>query len=88
VESLTPPDEVNELDHYIFVIRTRIGEYPGLCPGLNPDSKADKSTEKQIHYIDIKSEGLRDVLRSVLQDVKGICLREGKPSVQLPLAFQ
>jgi len=34
VESLTPPDEVNELDHYIFVVRTRIGEYPSLYPNL------------------------------------------------------
>ena len=30
VESLTLPDEVNELDHYIFVVRTRIGEYPSF----------------------------------------------------------
>ena len=32
VESLAPPDEVNELDHYIFVVRTRIGEYLSLHP--------------------------------------------------------
>lgn len=30
VESLTPPDELTELDHYIFVVRTRIGEYRSL----------------------------------------------------------
>jgi hypothetical protein len=34
VESLTPPDEVNELDHYIFVVRTRVGEYPSLYHNL------------------------------------------------------
>jgi hypothetical protein len=82
-----PPDEENELDQYIFVVRTRIGEYPSLGPGLYPNSKVDRTTEKQTHHIDIKSEGLRDVLRSVLKDVKGICLREEKPSVQLPLTF-
>ncbi|CZR66033.1 uncharacterized protein PAC_15933 [Phialocephala subalpina] len=71
VESITPPDEENELDQYIFVVRTRI----------------DKKTEKRTHYIDLKSEGLRDVLRSVLQDVKGICLREEKPSVEQNLLF-
>ena len=34
VESLTPADEVGELDHYIFVVRTRMGEYPSLSPNL------------------------------------------------------
>jgi hypothetical protein len=34
VELLTPDDEVNELDHYIFVVRTRMGEYPSLYPNL------------------------------------------------------
>lgn len=88
MESITLPDEENELERYIFVARTRIGEYPSLGPNLYPDSKADRTTEKQTHHVDIKSEGLRDVLRSVLQDVKGICLRETKPSVKLPLTFQ
>ncbi|KAH8759552.1 hypothetical protein F5882DRAFT_453760 [Hyaloscypha sp. PMI_1271] len=71
VESIAPPDEENELDQYIFVVRTR----------------SDRTTEKQTHHVDIKSEGLRDVLRSVLEDVKGICLREGKPSVERNLLF-
>ncbi|PVH68579.1 hypothetical protein DL98DRAFT_381034, partial [Cadophora sp. DSE1049] len=65
VESLTPADEANELDQYIFVARTRL----------------DKETKNQIQYIDIKSSGLRDVLRNVLHDVQGICLQEEKPSV-------
>jgi hypothetical protein len=34
VELLTPPNKVNEFDHYIFVARTRIGEYPSLYPNL------------------------------------------------------
>jgi hypothetical protein len=81
VESITPPDEENELDQYIFVVRTRIGEYLSFGPSLYPNSKVDRETKKRTHHLDIKSEGLRDVLRSVLQDVKGICLREEKPSV-------
>jgi hypothetical protein len=34
VELLTPPDKINKLDYYIFVIRTRIGEYPSFDPNL------------------------------------------------------
>ena len=48
-----------------------------------PDSSLDKETKNQIEYIDIKSSGLRDILRKVLQDVQGICLHEEKPSVSL-----
>ncbi len=66
MESITLPDEENELDQYIFVVCTRIGEHSSLGPNLYPDSKADRTTKKQTHYVDIKSEGLRDVLRSVL----------------------
>ena len=32
-------------------------------------------------FIDIKSEGLRDILRDVLHDIKAISLMEDKPSV-------
>ncbi|KAH8757124.1 P-loop containing nucleoside triphosphate hydrolase protein [Hyaloscypha finlandica] len=71
VELLTPPDKVNELDHYIFIVRTRI----------------DKETKNQIQYIDIKSPGLRDILRKVLQDAQGICLHEEKPSVEQSLLY-
>ncbi|KAH7378926.1 hypothetical protein BKA64DRAFT_585361, partial [Cadophora sp. MPI-SDFR-AT-0126] len=67
VESLAPADEANELDHYVFVVRTRL----------------DKETKNQTQYVDIKSAGLRNILRNVLQDVQGICLHEEKPSVIL-----
>jgi hypothetical protein len=50
-------------------------------PACAPDSSLDKETKNQIQYIDIKSSGLRNVLRKVLQDVQGICLHEEKPSV-------
>ncbi|CZT41144.1 uncharacterized protein RSE6_00844 [Rhynchosporium secalis] len=60
VESFTPADEANELDHYIFVARTRL---------------------------DIKSSGLRDILRKVFRDVQGVCLQEEKPSVEQKLLY-
>jgi hypothetical protein len=52
-------------------------------PTSAPNSSLDKETKNQIQYIDIKSPGLRDILRKVLQDVQGICLYEEKPSVSL-----
>lgn len=41
----------------------------------------DRISEEVRVYVDIKSEGMRDVLRAVLQDVKAISLMEDKPSV-------
>jgi hypothetical protein len=88
VESLTPPDEVNELDRYIFVVRTRIGEFLSSIPTSVSDCSPEKETKNQIQCIDIKSSGLRDILRKVLQDVQGICLHEEKPSVSLDPLLQ
>lgn len=41
----------------------------------------DRNSEEVISYIDIKSEGLRDILREVLHDIKAVSLMEDKPSV-------
>ena len=41
----------------------------------------DRNSEEVVPYIDIKSEGLRDILRVVLHDTKAISLIEDKPSV-------
>lgn len=41
----------------------------------------DRNSEEVVPYIDIKSEGLRDILRVVLHDTKAVCLMEDKPSV-------
>ncbi|KAH6711956.1 hypothetical protein BKA61DRAFT_677172 [Leptodontidium sp. MPI-SDFR-AT-0119] len=57
---LVAADKVNELDHYVFVARTRL---------------------------DIKSAGLRDIIRKIMQDVHGICLYEEKPSVEQNLLY-
>lgn len=40
-----------------------------------------RNSEEVTVYIDIKSDGLRGILRTVLQDVKAISLMEDKPSV-------
>ena len=41
----------------------------------------DKKTLEPTYYVDIKSEGLREILRTVLRDVCAVNLNEDKPSV-------
>ena len=43
----------------------------------------DKKTLDPTYYIDIKSEGLRDILKSVLRDIRTVNLNEDKPAVKL-----
>ncbi|EKV12768.1 hypothetical protein PDIG_42040 [Penicillium digitatum PHI26] len=60
--------ETNDLDdyaEYAFVVRERV----------------DRTSEEVVPVIDIKSEGLRDILRDVLHDIKAVSLMEDKPSV-------
>jgi hypothetical protein len=40
-----------------------------FIPTSVPNSNLDRDTKNQIQYIDIKSPGLRDILRKALQDV-------------------
>ncbi|KAJ5938337.1 hypothetical protein N7466_001471 [Penicillium verhagenii] len=56
---------------YAFVVRERV----------------DRTSEEVTPYIDIKSEGLRDVLREVLHDIKAISLMEDKPSIEQNVLF-
>ncbi|KAK5086189.1 hypothetical protein LTR70_007434 [Exophiala xenobiotica] len=63
--------KVNDNDEFLFVVRTR----------------AEKSTDKTIKYIDIKSTVIRDVLRLVLKDVRGISLKEERPSIDQSFLF-
>lgn len=42
---------------------------------------SDRNSEEVTPYIDIKSHGLRDILREVLHDISAISLMEDKPSV-------
>jgi hypothetical protein len=41
----------------------------------------DRNSEEVTPYIDLKSDGLRDILRVVLHDIKAISIMEDKPSV-------
>ncbi|KAL9126352.1 MAG: hypothetical protein Q9217_004582 [Psora testacea] len=66
-----PPGEVEGLDEYVFIARARI----------------DKGSSDPVFYIDVKSDKLRDILRTVLQDVHGISLREDKPAVDRNLLY-
>jgi hypothetical protein len=84
-ESPKSVDEADELDQYVFVVRARIGQYirskraPCTHEGI-----LDKKAATNTVYIDIKSEWLRDVLRTVLKGVHGISAKEDKPSASSP----
>ncbi|KAI1830409.1 hypothetical protein CBS147337_8876 [Penicillium roqueforti] len=63
-----PTETSNDLDdyaEYAFVVRERV----------------DRTSKEVVSFIDIKSEGLRDILRDVLHDIKAVSLMEDKPSV-------
>ncbi|KAI9791932.1 MAG: hypothetical protein M1835_008168 [Candelina submexicana] len=71
VESAALPEEVTDLDEYVFIIRAR----------------TEKKTSEQVFYVDIKSDGLRDVLRAGLRDVHGLSLREDKITLERNLLY-
>ncbi|KAH1353232.1 hypothetical protein KXX63_002251 [Aspergillus fumigatus] len=66
-----PPQDVSELDEFVFVVRRHI----------------QKHTHNAIIYVDIKSTGLRDILRCVLKDVRTAGLEADKPAVERNLSF-
>ncbi|KAH2754841.1 hypothetical protein KXV66_002272 [Aspergillus fumigatus] len=66
-----PPQDVSELDEFVFVVRKHI----------------QKHTHNAIIYVDIKSTGLRDILRCVLKDVRTAGLEADKPAVERNLSF-
>lgn len=45
------------------------------------DDGPDKKTMNPTRYIDIKSEGLRDILRTVLGDIRANTLNDDKSTV-------
>jgi hypothetical protein len=47
------------------------------------DNYLDKTTNDETFYIDINSEQLQEILKEVLQGVKGIYLEEEEPMVCL-----
>ncbi|KAH6666386.1 P-loop containing nucleoside triphosphate hydrolase protein [Halenospora varia] len=72
VKSLAPMGKIKDQDRYLFVVRHR---------------SLDKETKDRTTYVDIKSKCLRDILRVVLQDVRGISLKEDKLSVEQNLLY-
>ncbi|EDN08101.1 predicted protein [Histoplasma mississippiense (nom. inval.)] len=58
--------DVSDLDEYVIVVRTRI----------------DRKTREPTVYVDIKSVGLRDIIRTVLREVRTASLDEDKPVVE------
>ena len=44
-------------------------------------AETDRTSLKPTTYVDIKSEGLRDILRILLKDIKWLSLGEDKPAV-------
>ncbi|KAF3484338.1 uncharacterized protein GIQ15_03662 [Arthroderma uncinatum] len=63
--------KVTELDEYLFVVRSRTYIH----------------TTQPMVYIDIKSEGLRDILRWLLRGVRAVRLGGDMPSVPRDLLF-
>ena len=76
-----PSKGLSELDQYIFVVRQRTGTCDDVCIRPSNNDCLDKITMDLTCYIDIKSEELRDILRTVLRDVQIINLNEDKPTV-------
>ena len=62
------------------LVRTLVPLYNSLA-----EDKVDRKTSEPTYYVDVKSEGLRDILRTVLRDVRAVNLNEEKPAVCLSL---
>lgn len=61
----------------MFVVRVRTGKSVGPWKYLGAEIRIlDKQTFEQEFYIDVKSDRLRDALRIVLREVRGLSLRE------------
>jgi hypothetical protein len=43
----------------------------------------DKKTLNSTYYVNIKSKGLRNILRTILRDIRTINLNEDKPTIKL-----
>ncbi|KAJ6046919.1 hypothetical protein N7444_008173 [Penicillium canescens] len=61
----------DDYTEYVFVVRERV----------------DRKSEEVMSYVDVKSEGLRDILREVLHDIKAVSLMEDKPSIEQHVLF-
>ena len=59
---------------------------PGSFKSFSDDNGLDKKTLEPTHFVDIKSEGLRDILRTVLGGIRTVNLNEDKLTVWLLLS--
>ncbi|CRG92464.1 ATP-dependent zinc metalloprotease FtsH homolog [Talaromyces islandicus] len=71
VSDSPPVQDVTKLDEYIFVVRRRI----------------DKKTDDATYFVDIKSPGLRDILRVVLKEIGTVDLETDKPAIERNTLF-
>ena len=82
MDSSALPEAVMDLDEHVFVVRARTSKSIETWKYLGAEIRVpDKETFEQVFYIDIKSDRLRDVLRVVLREVRGLSLREDKITV-------
>lgn len=73
---------MTDLDEHVFLVRARTGKSIGPWKDLSAEIRIlDKQTSEQEFYIDVKSDKLRDVLRVVLREVRGLSLREDNITV-------
>ncbi|KAK0637179.1 P-loop containing nucleoside triphosphate hydrolase protein [Bombardia bombarda] len=63
--------KADELDRYVFVVRDRI----------------DMRTQVTTSYIDMKSASLRDILREMCKDIRGVSLADVTPSIERKALF-
>ena len=47
------------------------------------ENDLEKKTLDPTYYVDIKSKELRDILRTILRDIRMINLNEDKPTIKL-----
>lgn len=50
---------------------------------LANENDIDKKTLNSIYYLDMKSKELRDILRTILRDIRTINLNEDKSAIKL-----
>ncbi|OKP09742.1 hypothetical protein PENSUB_4871 [Penicillium subrubescens] len=70
-ESVETNSGLDDYAEYAFIVRERV----------------DRNSKEVTSYIDVKSEGLRDTLRTSLHDIKAISLTEDKPSIEQKVLF-
>ncbi len=58
---------MSDLDEYVFIVRTRIGEQSSILSVFNAkEDTLDRNTRDLAFFINVKSKGLADILRTVL----------------------